>query len=629
MSLSKHIVEHPILGIKNGVPLPSKLLTKTSSMVTPVALDITPTKFFDPTATSGSNAGTFANPYFTYSALSTYLNALTATTGPGVIVGFKRGTTARPTVAGTMVSTAGCGAKGKPLILCAYGDGAAAPILDGKAIFTDWVSEGNGIYSRVFTFESEIYQSERRLYKMYGNAVPGNGVGDINTATPTHTTKAQVLTALAAAGPGICYCILQNAGVTGAVIYTHFIYPYAGENPNLGQVTGAITGIMFNFNLAENTNKGNIIVDGIHIRGTRGNSVKIFMPTGAGVGTIVQGSNIFATNNIFGQAGASALYGSGGGNSFPLFCGFTLDGGNNLSRCDNVEVSGNYIYSILHNATEFSACKNARIRYNQTDDVIRASCELYGSNNSIEVSYNRANQFFGATNPFINSTTVSGVWNNSWSYSADASTLEVGVNGESTYDLTIAFNEFRAIGGMPISYCGGLRLINNVIQSSNANENGLNTAQNFTNNTTIKSMEMYGNIITSQNPGSSAALVIGSFSAPGGNVDYAGDYNCVWDYARSNWSSFISCKPGVTQFTRSDSVAQWNTVQATTGANDFSRGYVWADSHSFGVDPQLVYGAKHKAPLSAPGYDIKSKGFHFDLRGEPIVTGFLGPYQSY
>ena len=127
--------------------------------------NLTPTLFFDSTATSSTGAGTLANPFRTNADLQAYLTSVSGDMR-GKIPGFKRGTVISEFLQfylsnGSYADLGGIQTDASyPMIVCAYGDAADKPRITLARASTGWstVSGSPGILAKAFTSQPEIYQ---------------------------------------------------------------------------------------------------------------------------------------------------------------------------------------------------------------------------------------------------------------------------------------------------------------------------------------------------------------------------------------------------------------------------------------------------------------------------------------
>lgn len=311
----------------------------------------TPTLFFDPTATSSLNRGTYANPYNTQTALQT------AITGDmrGHVLGFKRGTTLN--VTGTNGLALTCyGTSSDPFIICPYGDSEALPIITGETVVTGWtlVDATYNIWSYAQATETDVWQSGSRLWKAVWSTSAVNTLSTAGTGRATY-----------------------NSG-------TLYIRPFSGENPTLGQMVIAPLDYAMLVKYSDVATSGYIQLAGLDIRYARKTACEI---SASATTTISALAGIKVAGCKIGRAGVDV---SGGTASDALL----VYGASNAVRMTTLEVVGNELYDACNNACEIAGMdggtnKDVRIEHNYGHTVGGNSiCELWSSNSNVLLRYN-------------------------------------------------------------------------------------------------------------------------------------------------------------------------------------------------------------------------------------------------
>lgn len=359
-----------------------------------------PTLFFDPTATTSMNRGTFAHPYNTQAALQ----AAIAGNMAGHVLGLKRGTTLQ--VTGTNGLNLNCyGSSASPFIICPYGDAEALPVISGHSVVTTWAATADAnVWKLTLATESDIWQSGTRVWKLN----PTNGATNNATGT-TVNSEATAITALNAKGAGWSV-------YAGGVMY---FKPYSNENPNLGQCYIAVAN---NALLLQYTDwagaSGYVTFAGIDTQYSRGTA---FAVEAAGLTNITSAGGIIIAGCRAQHAGTDT--GSPTANN-----GFKVYGPSDTVRLSSIHIVGNYANDVLNNAYEVAgidgtASRNAIVEHNTAYNVGgNLWLEMWASCSNIDLRYNygkNASTFgrmytsFSAGAAWIanNYGTTFGVWN--------------------------------------------------------------------------------------------------------------------------------------------------------------------------------------------------------------------------
>jgi len=305
-----------------------------------------PTMFFDPSASTSANLGTFANPYNTQAALQAILSGNVA----GQVMGFKRGTTLRVTGANGLYLPSVYGAAGFPLTMCPYGDAEALPIITGGAVITTWVLEdaGANIWKYTLATESDAWQSNVRLWKK--------------------TFSVSAVATLTTAGTST-----YNTGVL-------YIRPYAGENPNLGQVEISVCDYSMRIIHANVAASGYIHIAGIDFRKARDTNLRFIAGTTSGITTC---DDISIVGCRLSGAGVDKTVQNNPCDNIDIGC--VTD----AKRITNLYIAGNYATDALNNPYEINGTSGAILERNiGTNSGGHTVAELYASNSGAIVRYN-------------------------------------------------------------------------------------------------------------------------------------------------------------------------------------------------------------------------------------------------
>jgi len=322
-----------------------------------------PTLFFDPTATSSLNRGTYANPYNTQAALQSVIKGNMA----GQVLGFKRGTTLQVTSNG--LNLAGVyGSSGSPFIICPYGDAEALPIISGHTVVSTWtlVDATSNIWKYTMgATERDVFQSGVRIKKLH----PTNGAQNNSTGT-TVTNDATAITALDAMG----------AGWSVYVSSVMYIKPIDGESPNLGQVytTNSEYGMLLQY--SDVATSGYIEVAGLDLRYARDSLLEI---GAAAITTISSCGGIKVAGCKIGYVGIDTITSQTTGD------GVVIYGASDAVRLTDVHVVGNEIYDCMNNSVELAGTTGALVEHNYSHEIGGNNIiELWSSNSSALIRYN-------------------------------------------------------------------------------------------------------------------------------------------------------------------------------------------------------------------------------------------------
>ena len=342
-----------------------------------------PTLFFDPTATSSLNRGTFQHPYNTATALQAAIKGDMR----GQVLGFKRGTTLQASGTNGLNLAGVYGASGDPFIICPYGDAEALPIVSAHAVPT-WTAVSGGIYKyAIGATEHDIWQNGMRVWKLN----PTNGSTNNNTGT-TVTNEATALTALAAKG----------AGWSVFISNTLYFYPYAGENPNSGQVYVSASDYTMLMQYSDVAASGYVHIAGLDLRYARKSALEI---SAAAITTISTLDDIVVAGCKIGKAGVDAVspFGSDA---------VVIYGASDTVRATGVKVIGNELYEALNNTVELSGTDGALVEHNYGHDVGgNVIVELWASNSNSITRYNYGKNATNEGRCYV-SYSAGGIWFN-------------------------------------------------------------------------------------------------------------------------------------------------------------------------------------------------------------------------
>lgn len=301
-------------GITNQFPVPGSVPQGvTWSPDTISGIDIyaqgfvqRPTIFFDPTATNSLGKGTFLQPYTTQAQLQYACSGNMA----GQVLGVKRGT--RLGTTGNGLTLTAYGSSGAPFYIVPYGDATPLPIITGGLVVTSWALVSGNIWQYTQATETDAWQNNVRLQKKAWSVSAANTLTTDGTAT-------------------------WNGGVL-------YIRPYAGENPNLGQMEVSQSAFALSILYSDVAATGNIIVAGMDVRKGYNSSMQI---KASGVTTITSCGNIIVAGNRFSNGGTDSSNASGND-------AMVVYGPSTTVRASGVQVIGNYVTDAINNAYEYS-----------------------------------------------------------------------------------------------------------------------------------------------------------------------------------------------------------------------------------------------------------------------------------
>lgn len=330
--------------------------------------DPTPTKYFDPTASGSSGAGTFANPYRTIAQVVAGFTGAQA----GNSLGIKRGTVLRTPSTGFIPLLYGS-AQGGYAQIFAYGDAANQPYITGSAVYTTWVQD-SGVDSRVWYLTS-ITQSHAIFYA--------------NTRIEMKSSYA----AMQSAGAGYGYF---DSGASRL-----YFIPIDGLSPNLGQTEVTVSDYCMRVNYSNVSASGWIAVHDIAFGHSRNSALLLDGPD-AGTGSVSSLGPIAITGCSWNGCGAD------GNATAAAACG--VYGKSDSVRFSAFTFAGNVGDDVINNAVEYGATSKSLIEGNYfTRCGGNSIAELWYSNSSAVVRYNRGSNVDSSTR-VVNSYARSAIW---------------------------------------------------------------------------------------------------------------------------------------------------------------------------------------------------------------------------
>lgn len=318
--------------------------------------DVTPTTFFDPTASAGAGTGTLANPYYNSTQV------LAAITGDmkKTILGFKRGTTYLGAFDFSGVYSSD---PDNPFMIVPYGSASALPIIDAGVVVAGATINSGVVWQYTAAQYTEIWQASygKRLYTLIN---PGANL-------------AAKLVTLNTAGAG--YCFWDTSAL--------YFIPYGNENPNLGQMyvsSGTLNALVVRY--ANVSATGNIVIAGIQAMHAANTGIAIAAPaTSSSIATI---DNIQLCGNRCINTGTDITANSGanlGGDSVSAY------GLSDTIRITNLRISGHFDMDIGNNSVETGFTNGAKVLWNYSNDCIgHGIVELWQSNSNALIAYCQA-----------------------------------------------------------------------------------------------------------------------------------------------------------------------------------------------------------------------------------------------
>lgn len=328
----------------------------------------TPTHYFDPTATTSTGTGTFANPYNSIAQVQAGFTGNMA----GQVLGIKRGTVVRVPSSGFVINC--YGASGNPAQILAYGDALTSPILTAANVRRDWVQE-SGLNSIVWSL-SGISEIQGIVYAR------------------TRIEMKSSFALMREAGRGYGYYDGSSK--------LYFI-PFDSSNPNQGQTevtSGALSALRVNYtNVAAS---GFITVSNLSFGQSRSTSLIIDGPD-SGTGSITSINALQVIGCSFYRCGIDGA--SLGANACTIY------GKSDAVRISGMLFGGNVGNDIINNAVEYGATSSATVEFNNFTNVGGNSvAELWYSNSTSVVRYNKGTNTELTASRITSSYSQGGIW---------------------------------------------------------------------------------------------------------------------------------------------------------------------------------------------------------------------------
>jgi hypothetical protein len=367
---------------------------KLSSLIDAYS-DLTPTHFFDPTATGSSGAGTYANPFTTQAQITAAMIGAAGNYNReigGWVFGIKRGIT----ITSQLFFDNFRANSDVPFVVCPYGNSGELPVFELGSQLSTWSVVGgySGVFNATLPNFWPVWQGTRRIYNLFGNTVK------------TLATIATWAPLLQAAGAG--YCVYCDDGKVYAI-------PYDNENLNLGQVYVPNSTILTDPNYKsglqlayapDSTWTGSVTVAGLAFRHGGYFGIKLIRNTAPTVGAnspkIIgcdfrnHGVSVFDSVTL----NSTAIV----GNAISTY------GCDDTVRMTNQYIAGNYFDDIGNNTIETSYTDGTVAEFNLSKDAIgHGIIELWQSNSNSIIRYNEAH--FPLTRSLTSITVGAGYWN--------------------------------------------------------------------------------------------------------------------------------------------------------------------------------------------------------------------------
>ena len=332
--------------------------------------DLTPTKFFDPTATSSSGAGTLQNPYYTRAQI----NAAITGDMSNQILGAKRGTTTNFEL---VINGVYSSSSARPFIIAPYGNSGELPIFDAGFVVNSWA----------------LYSGSSKIYSYAQGATPCQVWQKVSSElelrfewlTFSSGTLAQKIAVLEAIGVGYCfwdnnifYCTPYDTGaVNSSSMYA--------SSANGGGSGGNALSITYS-NVAAT---GNIIVTGLAARHTRDSAIQISSAAGSNVTSVGQISVVGCDARNCGTPFHSGLANVGGSDAIVIYG--VPSNGSSQSVLAPIQIRGNYSEDTGNNAHEVGFVDTGVIEFNVSKDSYgNGHAELYATCRNITTRFNKA-----------------------------------------------------------------------------------------------------------------------------------------------------------------------------------------------------------------------------------------------
>lgn len=304
-----------------------------------------PTMFFDPTATTSKNFGTYAQPY---NDITTMYRVLSGDLSKQVL-GIKRGTVTR-TPSGSSFKITGWGTATDPFYVVPYGDAEALPVINGCISVTGWtlVDATNNIWSYAAT-SSDIaaFQGQVRLVQKVWSV----------SAVATLTTEG-------------------TATWNSNLIY---VRPFNGASPSGIEIFAGLYGFYIEPTNSA-TEQGHIIIAGMDVFGHKGNAITSRAPAVSAAITAFKDIQVVGCKvHGVGSDTANATYSK---------AAISLFGISNTVRLMNSYVAGVYGTDILNNTAEYVYTDGAVQEFCRDSVVGGNMAELYQACSNSVIRYN-------------------------------------------------------------------------------------------------------------------------------------------------------------------------------------------------------------------------------------------------
>jgi hypothetical protein len=312
-----------------------------------------PTLFFDPSATTSSNRGTYYQPYNTQTAVQAVVSGFM----PDQVLGIKRGTKLRGTGANGLALRV-AGSSTAPFRIVPYGDAEALPIISGGAVITTWsvIDAGNNIWQyNVGATEQDVWV---------------NGVRAVKKAWTTNLATTALAVGEATYNSNLLYLRLESRG-----------------NPNQGQVEIAVCEFAMSILYPNIAASGFVTVAGLEIDLARNAALQAYTIYGD-TAAILSVADIKVYGCKIGRAGVDKS-GSNVSHDAITIKGFFDSISGTGYRATGVHVAGNYLHKCLNNSVELSSTSGAVVEFNESSECEGHSIiEFWAENDTGCARYN-------------------------------------------------------------------------------------------------------------------------------------------------------------------------------------------------------------------------------------------------
>lgn len=546
--------------------------------------NLTPTHFFDPSATNSTGAGTYANPFSTQTQLAAWVTSLSGAMA-GKMLGFKRGSVIKEPI--KLLDVYGNKATNDPFIIVPYGDNEQRPVIDLTIPSVDW---------KIYPGDSRLLYKPDPYVQSYYQVINS---GDVRENVMYYTRSS--LANLQAAGPGYFY----NDGTNT------YLYPLYPNGSGIVQTNEAVTpanvglnsSSAFTVTYANVAASGLIHVHGISALGGRNKSFEIRESFG-GSGAITSVSDIIVDDIVAGMSGIesnvtaymNAITVYGVSTTVPLT-------GSLISNCES--------FAALNNGIEVGHIDGAKLLYNRCRNTVWGKMyEGYRNTRNCVFAYSIHDGAGDQTRrpETAQGSAINGVdWNTSIWIPGYGNTGTSGVPAQSQGNV-FAFNRCSNVVGVPVKLnCGGLSLYNNFIERyavatfGNAIDVGVSGAA---------TLSLSNNVIEVNN-NSPAATTTGIINSSNAGDTVAGNNNIFkLAYSRSD--------DGFRFYYRGTNYTFPNWV-AAVGSQANS---LLVKTTGFTSEGRPI------SSVSALNGATMPTDFFADLDGKPFRSKFIGPYQQ-